>query len=73
MPRKDLVLKLFFIYLRALNKLYSLTLHGNPIEEVRGYRQRVLSTLPNLKNLDFTNVTTSDLESIENSRNKGRQ
>ncbi|KAK6634740.1 hypothetical protein RUM43_012142 [Polyplax serrata] len=52
-------------HLQALDKLYSLTLHGNPIEEVRGYRQKVLFLLPNLKSLDFTNVTNADIESVE--------
>ncbi|EEB12406.1 leucine-rich repeat-containing protein, putative [Pediculus humanus corporis] len=48
-----------------------LTLHGNPIEEVKGYRQRIISVLPNLKSLDFTNVTNSDIENVECLKNGG--
>ncbi|KAL0267631.1 UNVERIFIED_CONTAM: hypothetical protein PYX00_009846 [Menopon gallinae] len=47
--------------LQKLEYLYSLTLHGNPIEEDKYYRQKILSFLPRLKNLDFTNVTNADL------------
>lgn len=50
---------------RCLDDLYSLTLHGNPIEERKGYRNRVLSMLPQLKSLDFTNVTSADIKRIQ--------
>ncbi|XP_023703074.1 leucine-rich repeat-containing protein 51 isoform X2 [Cryptotermes secundus] len=46
--------------LRHLSHLYSLTLHGNPLEEHRKYRARILCSLPQLRSLDFTNVTVSD-------------
>jgi Leucine-rich repeat (LRR) protein len=46
--------------LRHLSHLYSLTLHGNPLEEHKKYRARILSSLPQLRSLDFTNVTVSD-------------
>ncbi|XP_048348577.1 leucine-rich repeat-containing protein 51 [Sphaerodactylus townsendi] len=39
--------------LAVLPHLRSLTLHGNPIEEEKGYRNYVISTLPNLKSFDF--------------------
>ena len=46
--------------LAALPHLQSLTLHGNPIEEIEGYRLYVLSKIPQLKNFDFSGVTKSD-------------
>ena len=47
--------------LSKLHYLRTLTLHGNPIEEdVSGYRQHVISKLPQLKNLDFSAVTKQD-------------
>jgi Leucine-rich repeat (LRR) protein len=45
-----------------LPRLRDLTLHGNPIEE-RGrgkYRNFIISTLPNLRSLDFTSLTERD-------------
>jgi len=65
-------LKVLYLHGNALEKLSevdkllnlpllkSLTLHGNPIEEVKGYRQYVLSRIPQLKNFDFSGVTKSD-------------
>lgn len=53
---------------RCLEDLYSLTLHGNPLEERKGYRNRVLLTLPHLKSLDFTNVTLADARQLEERR-----
>lgn len=46
--------------LAKLDKLKSLTLHGNPVEGVKGYREYVLSALPQLKTFDFSGVTKSD-------------
>ncbi|XP_019379308.1 PREDICTED: leucine-rich repeat-containing protein 51-like [Gavialis gangeticus] len=46
--------------LAVLPHLRSLTLHGNPIEEEKGYRSYVLSTLPQLKSFDFSTVTKQD-------------
>lgn len=46
--------------LSSLTWLKSLTLHGNPIEMNVGYRQYVLSRLPQLQSLDFSGVTKSD-------------
>jgi len=43
--------------LRSLPNLYSLTLHGNPLENYPNYRTTVISMLPNLKSLDFAKVT----------------
>ena len=46
--------------LSALTKLKSLALHGNPIETNPGYRQYILSSLAELKSLDFSGVTKAD-------------
>ena len=46
--------------LQGLQKLRSLTLHGNPIEIQFGYRPYVLGKCPSLKNFDFSGVTKSD-------------
>lgn len=46
--------------LRVLPRLRRLTLHGNPMEEQRGYRSYVLSLLPHLTSLDFSSVTRQD-------------
>lgn len=46
--------------LSSLNKLKSLTLHGNPIEITSGYRFYVLSQIPQLQTFDFSGVTKSD-------------
>ena len=43
-----------------LPHLRSLTMHGNPVEEQKGYRQYILSRIPQLKNFDFSGVTKSD-------------
>lgn len=46
--------------LSALDKLKSLTLHGNHIESNAGYRQYVICHLPQLQTIDFSGVTKSD-------------
>ncbi|XP_065058241.1 leucine-rich repeat-containing protein 51-like [Rhopilema esculentum] len=52
--------------LANLKYLKTLTLHGNPIEEdVSGYRQYVLSKLPQLKTFDFSAVTKQDRASAQ--------
>ncbi|XP_039297026.1 leucine-rich repeat-containing protein 51 [Nilaparvata lugens] len=50
--------------LKCLEELYSLTLHGNPLEERKGYRARVLVNLAQLKSLDFNNVTSADRKRV---------
>jgi Leucine-rich repeat (LRR) protein len=52
--------------LRCLPQLYSLTLHGNPLEEHKKYRWKTLNSLPQLRLLDFTNVTLSDKMRLKN-------
>ena len=52
--------------LSNLPHLRTLTLHGNPIEEdVSGYRQLVISKLPQLKKFDFSAVTKQDRASAQ--------
>uniref|UniRef100_A0A8D2BU61 Leucine-rich repeat-containing protein 51 n=1 Tax=Sus scrofa TaxID=9823 RepID=A0A8D2BU61_PIG len=46
--------------LAVLPRLRSLTLHGNPIEEEKGYRQYVLCTVPRVTTFDFSGVTKAD-------------
>ena len=43
--------------LAELPELISITLHGNPIESIPGYKQHIISTLPQLKTLDFIPIT----------------
>ncbi|XP_048215395.1 leucine-rich repeat-containing protein 51 [Perognathus longimembris pacificus] len=51
--------------LAVLPRLRSLTLHGNPMEEEKGYRQYVLCTLPRITTLDFSGVTKADRTTAE--------
>jgi len=46
--------------LARLPSLMSLSLHGNPIESEKGYRNYVLTKIPQLRTLDFSRVTKSD-------------
>ena len=46
--------------LAKLTKLKNLTLHGNPVADLKGYHQYVLAKLPALRHLDFTGVTKGD-------------
>lgn len=46
--------------LGALPELFSITLHGNPIENIPGYKQYVISVLPHLKVLDTIPITNQD-------------
>jgi len=46
--------------LAALPELISITLHGNPIESLPGYKQHIISTLPKLKTLDFIPITNKN-------------
>ncbi|NP_001268958.1 leucine rich repeat containing 51 isoform X1 [Octodon degus] len=51
--------------LAVLPRLRSLTLHGNPIEEEKGYRQYVLCSVPRITTFDFSGVTKSDRTTAE--------
>ncbi|GJQ78045.1 hypothetical protein Trydic_g2390 [Trypoxylus dichotomus] len=46
--------------LQGFPNLRSLTLHGNPISDRNNYRNFVLSTLPQIVNLDFTPASKSE-------------
>ncbi|GCB60586.1 leucine-rich repeat-containing protein 51 [Scyliorhinus torazame] len=44
----------------SLNRLRSLTLHGNPMEQTKGYRSYVVEVIPQLKSLDYSLITKQD-------------
>lgn len=46
--------------LAELPELIGITLHGNPIETLPGYKQHIISTLPKLKTLDFIPITNKN-------------
>jgi hypothetical protein len=46
--------------LGTLKSLKKLTLHANPIEEVRNYRMHVCTVMPRLTMLDFIDMTKLD-------------
>ncbi|XP_072034626.1 leucine-rich repeat-containing protein 51-like [Amphiura filiformis] len=46
--------------LSGLPNLITLTLHGNPIDTQKGYRQYVLAKLSGIRTLDFSRVTKAD-------------
>ncbi|XP_059187344.1 leucine rich repeat containing 51 isoform X2 [Centropristis striata] len=46
--------------LGVLPHLHTITLHGNPIETNKAYRNRVISALPRLKTMDFSAVTRQE-------------
>lgn len=50
--------------LAKCNSLINLTLHGNPIEHIKGYRLLVIELLPALEKLDFTLVSEKELDII---------
>ena len=51
--------------LKSLTNLRKLTLHGNPVENVKNYRMTVIAALPKLKQLDFTPITSNDRDLAE--------
>ena len=46
------------------NALINLTLHGNPIEHIKGYRLLVIEMISSLEKLDFTLVSEKELDII---------
>ena len=48
------------VLLQRLPNLYSLTLHGNPIENNPNYRSSIIAMFPSLKSLDFAKVTEDE-------------
>ena len=45
--------------------LFSLTLHGNPIENSPNYRASIICMFPNLKSLDFAKVTDDEKDAAK--------
>ncbi|KAG2529375.1 hypothetical protein JM18_002825 [Phytophthora kernoviae] len=50
---------------RRLPRLHSITLHGNPLEEKKHYRNYVIASFPHLKQLNFSSVTLGDRDKAE--------
>jgi len=48
--------------LKNCKSLINLTLHGNPIAQIKGYRQYIIEIIPNLEKLDFTLVSEKELD-----------
>ena len=48
--------------LAGLHHLRSLTLHGNPIEDSKDYRNYIIHKIPQLEKLDFSKITKADRE-----------
>ncbi|XP_051882272.1 leucine rich repeat containing 51 [Pristis pectinata] len=46
--------------LASLPHLRSLTLHGNPMELLKGYRSYIVGIIPQLKSLDYSTITKQD-------------
>lgn len=46
--------------LKKLKNLTALTIHGNPVENINGFRFYILSKLPNLKHLNFSGLSKKD-------------
>jgi len=51
--------------LRHFRQLKSLTLHGNPVEDHKHYRNYVLTLVPSLRSIDFSSVTKQDRRNAE--------
>ena len=52
------------LVLKHSKSLLNLTLHGNPIEQIKGYRQFIVEIVPSLEKLDFTLVSEKELDII---------
>jgi len=50
--------------LKNSKSLLNLSLHGNPIEQIKGYRQFIIEIVPSLEKLDFTLVSEKELDII---------
>ncbi|OQS06743.1 hypothetical protein THRCLA_01223 [Thraustotheca clavata] len=51
--------------LQCLTRLRQLTLHGNPVEEKKHYRNYTIFHLPSLVQLDYSTITRADRERAE--------
>jgi hypothetical protein len=52
------------LVLGRCKSLLNLTLHGNPIEQIKGYRHYIIEIVPMLEKLDFTLVSEKELDII---------
>jgi len=59
--------------LGALPELFSITLHGNPIEDIPGYKQYVISVLPQLKVFNTITITNQDRSDASTWKRKFRK
>lgn len=50
--------------LKGCKSLMNLTLHGNPIAQIKGYRQYIIEIIPSLEKLDFTLVSEKELDIV---------
>lgn len=50
---------------RYLTNLHAITLHGNPLEEKKHFRNYVIAAFPKLTQLNFSSVTRGDREKAE--------
>lgn len=50
---------------KYLTKLRSISMHGNPIEEKKHYRNYIIHSLPSLIQLDFSPITKIDREKAQ--------
>jgi len=69
-------LKIFYLHANYINDLddvkslmgcqclINLTLHGNSIEHIKGYRHFIIEMLPKLEKLDFTLISEKELDVI---------
>ena len=59
--------------LAALPHLHTLTMHGNEVENCKGYRFRLVSSLPHLKSLDFSALTIVEKDKAKTWRRARRK
>ncbi len=52
------------VVLSQCKSLINLTLHGNPIEHIKGYRNYIIELVPFLEKLDYTLVSDKELDII---------
>jgi len=50
--------------LKNCKSLMNLTLHGNPIAQIKGYRQYIIEIIPSLEKLDFNLVSEKELDVV---------
>ena len=59
--------------LRKFKFLTKLSLHGNPVEDHKHYRNYVLTLVPTLKQIDFSSVTRQDRKNADTWKQTYRQ